>query len=58
AICGIVNLIESEEEIKLSNEHAKFHWVTEEEIQQHKFIWPQMKRMIERGFALARAKKL
>lgn len=53
AICGIANLITSDEEITLSDEHTKFIWISENEIENYKYIWPQMAEMIRRGFSLA-----
>ena len=50
AVCGVANLIQTDEEINLSDEHVDGKWITEEEIDQHKFIWPEMRRMIKKGF--------
>ena len=49
-ICGIANTIESDEGITLSNEHTKYAWISQEEINDYKFIWPEMSEMIKRGF--------
>ncbi|MDO8593006.1 MAG: NUDIX domain-containing protein [bacterium] len=55
AVCGAVNLIEIEGEIKISNEHTKLKWINEGEIDQHEFVWPAMSRMIKNGFRRAKA---
>ncbi len=38
------------DEIKLSSEHIKMAWVTEEEIDNYSYVWPNAKRMLKRGF--------
>lgn len=50
AVCGVVNLIETEEEIKLSDEHTRLKWIKEGEIDQHGYVWPAMGRMVRNGF--------
>jgi 8-oxo-dGTP diphosphatase len=50
AICGIANTISSDEEITLSDEHTKSTWICQEELNDYKFIWPEMGEMIKRGF--------
>lgn len=57
AVCGVINLIETKEEIKLSHEHTSLKWIKEDEIDQHKFIWPAMRRMIKNGFRRKKCKK-
>jgi len=52
AVCGITNLIESNEEITLSNEHAQSTWISRAELDNYKFIWPEMYEMIKKGFEL------
>ena len=50
-LSGIAYLIENEtDDIKLSHEHSKMAWVTEGEIDDYNFIWPNVKRMVKRGF--------
>lgn len=50
-ICGIVSLIENnEDEIKISAEHSKMKWVTEAELDNHAYLWPDCKRMIKKAF--------
>ena len=51
-ICGIANLISSDEEIILSDEHTDSKWISEEEIDNYNFLWTQMPEMIRRGFKL------
>jgi 8-oxo-dGTP pyrophosphatase MutT (NUDIX family) len=53
-VFGIAFLIESADEIILSQEHARGAWITEEEIDTHKFIWRNMDRMIKKGFEYRR----
>jgi|GEM_PF-291034 len=50
ALCGVVNLIETEEGIKLSDEHMSLKWIEEDEINRYEFVWPDMGRMIKNGF--------
>jgi 8-oxo-dGTP diphosphatase len=52
-LCGIANMISSDEEITLSVEHTNLAWINEKEIDNYKFIWPEMSEMIKRGFKLA-----
>ncbi len=52
SVCGIASLIKNDsDKIKLSNEHNRFKWVTEEESKNYKFVWPNALRMIKKGFA-------
>ncbi|MFA6551032.1 MAG: NUDIX hydrolase [Patescibacteria group bacterium] len=49
--CGIVNLIKNEkDEIKLSFEHTEYKWIAETEIDDYKYIWQNMNRMLKNGF--------
>lgn len=57
AVCGVVNLIEIEREIKLSHEHIHLKWIKEDEIDQYEFVWPAIDRMIKNGFRRYRCKK-
>ena len=57
AICGIVSLVNTEEEVNLSIEHSKMMWASEEELDNLKFIWPHAPEMIKKGFQLARLEK-
>lgn len=54
AICGTTNLITSDEDIILSDEHSEFKWISEEEIDDHNFLWPSMKESIKKGFELSK----
>ena len=56
AVCGVARLIETEEEIKLSREHTSLKWIKEDEIDQYKFVWPAINRMIKNGFRLKKRK--
>ena len=50
-VCGIVNLIKNDnDEIKLSDEHINYKWITEDEIDDYKYIWKKMDSMLKRGF--------
>jgi 8-oxo-dGTP diphosphatase len=50
-VCGIASLIKNEtDKIKLSEEHNQMRWVTKEELSNYKFLWPNAKRMLEKGF--------
>lgn len=53
---GMAYLIESEEDIKLVDEHTRLGWINEDEIDQHEFVWPAMSRMIKNGFRRRRCK--
>ncbi|MDP2736244.1 MAG: NUDIX domain-containing protein [bacterium] len=57
AVCGIAKLIETEGEIKLSDEHTSLKWIKEDEIDQYTFVWPAMNRMIKNGFKRLQCKK-
>ena len=50
AICGVANLIEADEDIVISDEHTNHLWITEEEVDKYKFLWPSMGEMIKKGF--------
>jgi len=50
-ICAIASLIEDTgQEVQLSDEHSQLAWVSEEEVEKYKFIWPKAHRIIKRGF--------
>lgn len=50
-VCGIVNLVEmNHDEIELSNEHGNMKWISRKEIENYKYVWPKMARMIKKGF--------
>jgi len=50
-VCGIASLIKNEkDEITLSDEHLKYKWITENEIDDYNFLWPNAKRMLKKGF--------
>ncbi|MDO8668309.1 MAG: NUDIX domain-containing protein [bacterium] len=57
ALCGVANLIETEEKIQLSDEHTSLKWIKEDEIDQYEFVWPSMGRMIKNGFRRDKNKK-
>ena len=49
--CGIANLIKNEtDEIKLSFEHKSYKWISEDEVDDYKYIWKNMERMLKNGF--------
>jgi len=49
--CGIVSLIENNtSKIKLSAEHTNYKWIAENEIDDYKYIWKNMERMLKNGF--------
>jgi len=51
AKCDIVNLIKNDfDEIKLSDEHSRQKWISENEIADYKFVWPNMERFLKNGF--------
>lgn len=50
AVYGIVSVIKTDEEIVISPEHAQGKWISEEEIDDYKYIWPAMARMIKKAF--------
>lgn len=54
-VCGIANLIFNDnDEIKLSDEHSQIAWISEGEIDDYKFLWPNISRMIRKGFGYYR----
>jgi len=51
-VCGVANLIKNkEDDIILSKEHLQLTWISEGEIDNYKYIWPEMNIMIKKGFA-------
>ena len=51
-VCAIANLIEDNgQKIKLSSEHSELAWISEKEIDDYNFVWPNARRMIKKGFA-------
>jgi 8-oxo-dGTP pyrophosphatase MutT (NUDIX family) len=51
AKCNIVLLIENDsDEIRISPEHVKFRWISEDEINNYQFRWDNMERIIKNGF--------
>jgi 8-oxo-dGTP pyrophosphatase MutT (NUDIX family) len=51
AVCGIVNLIINDvDDIRLSDEHGDMRWIFENEIDNYRFLWPMLPRMIKKGF--------
>jgi len=53
--CGTVNLIKNDsDEISLSIEHSQFKWVSEQDLENHTFVWPPFKEMVKKGFAYQR----
>jgi len=52
-VCAIVNLIvNDDDEIKLSDEHAQYRWVGLEEIDKYKFVNPGATELIRKGFEM------
>ncbi|MEK7067740.1 MAG: NUDIX domain-containing protein, partial [Patescibacteria group bacterium] len=50
-MCGVVNLIKNDHDaITLSFEHASCRWIIEDEVDNFRYIWPPMARMIKNGF--------
>lgn len=55
AKCNLINLIKNDtEKLIFSKEHSDFRWITEGEINEYKFSWPNMERLIRNGFKLKR----
>lgn len=51
AKCNVVNLVSCDsEEIALSDEHTRYKWITEAEIENYEFAWPNMDRLLRNGF--------
>jgi 8-oxo-dGTP diphosphatase len=51
SICLVTNVIQSEAtDFPLSFEHSDLKWIAPDEIEQHDFVWPGMKRLIKKGF--------
>jgi len=54
-VSGIARLIKNDnDEIKLSKEHIQMKWISEDEIDNYDFLWPNAKRMIKNGFEYLR----
>lgn len=52
---GIARLIKNDnDEIKLSHEHVQMAWISEDEVDDYNFVWPNAKRMIKNGFEYLR----
>lgn len=50
-VCGIVYKIETEQEkIGLSQEHVRYLWIKEDEIDEYEYIWPRMNRILKVAF--------
>lgn len=50
-VCGIASLIVNEtDEIVLSDEHLQYKWINREQLKDYNFLWPNAKRMLNRGF--------
>ena len=50
-VCGIANLIRNDnDEVRLSPEHGDMRWIDEEDIDKYKYLWPELRRMIKKGF--------
>jgi len=50
-ICAIASLIKNDsDKIIKSEEHLQFQWISEGEIDNYNFLWPNAKRMLEKGF--------
>lgn len=50
AVFGTASLVRTDDEIKISDEHSNGKWISEKEIDDYKYIWPVMNRMIKKGF--------
>ena len=50
-VCGIASLIKNDnDKIVLSDEHSQMKWVKKEDLKNYTFLWPNAKRMLEKGF--------
>lgn len=55
-ISAVAFLIKNEnDKIELSEEHSKMNWVTEAELDNYTLLWPNAKRMLQKGFKCHRA---
>ena len=51
SVCGIAQYIKNDlDEIVLSEEHLSYKWITEEEIDDYKYFWNTMSRILKNGF--------
>lgn len=58
SVCGIAKLIDMDvDSLRLSEEHDEARWITEDEIENFEFQWPNAKRMVRKGFELNRLLK-
>jgi len=50
-VCGIIILVNADiKNIRISKEHLNYKWISEKEINKHKYLWPKLNRMIKKGF--------
>lgn len=54
--CGVIFYIETDEAITLSFEHSSYRFISEDEIDSYTYIWPNVARMIKKGFAYHRSR--
>lgn len=53
--CAIAHLIKNDtDEIKLSDEHLQYKWITEDEIDKYDALWPQYHRFLKKAFSYKR----
>ena len=50
AVYGTASLVYTNKDVVISQEHTQGKWITESEVDDYKYIWPAMNRMIKRGF--------
>lgn len=52
--CGVIRLLEkkNDKEIRLNFEHIELAWISADEIGDYEFCWPEMPKLMKRGFEI------
>ena len=49
--CGIVYRVEANlDNFKISDEHLEYKWISKSEIDDYKYLWPKLGRMLKKAF--------
>ncbi len=56
-VCSVTRFISTDqEEVMLSDEHASYKWITEDEIEDYHFIWPHAAEILKKGFEKSKSR--